>query len=117
MKGVSMVKDLEEVQRIIKKYNQDHLLYFFDRLDENEKKILISQIKNTNFKRMNNLYIGSFKDDSIESNRITPLPYFCSSKLSDKEKNKYISIGENIIKKRKIGCYYFSWRARYKAWF
>ena len=61
-----MVKDLEEVQRILKKYNQEHLLYFFDRLDENEKNILIRQIKHTNFKRMNKLYIGSFKDDSIE---------------------------------------------------
>ena len=92
-----MVKDLEEVQKILKKYNQNHLLYFFDKLDENEKNILISQIKHTNFKRMNKLYIGSFKDDSIDSNRITPLPYFCSSKLSDKEKNKYISLNDATL--------------------
>lgn len=99
---LNMVKDLEEVQKILKKYDQEHLLYFFNKLDENEKNILIKQIKQTNFKRMDKLYTGSFKDDSIDSNRITPLPYFCSSKLSDAEKNKYITIGENIIKQGKV---------------
>ena len=97
-----MVKDYIKAQKILKKYNQEHLLYFFDKLEDDEKSILIKQILNTDFKTLNRIYTNSFKDDSIDSSRISPIKYYTKSRLSDEEKAKYISIGEGIIKENKL---------------
>ena len=97
-----MVKDLKKIQKILIKYNQEHLLYFYDSLEEKEKNFLIDQIQNTDFKALNKLYINSYKDDSVDSSRISPVEYYSKSKLSNEEKEKYISIGEKIIKEKKL---------------
>ena len=39
-----MENELCKAKEILKKYNQEHLLNFYDELTEDEKKILISQI-------------------------------------------------------------------------
>ena len=97
-----MVKNLKKAQKILNKYNQEHLLYFFDKLKESEKNILIEQILNTDFKTLNRIYANSFKDDSIDSSRISPIEYYTKSNLSNEEKEKYISVGEDIIKENKL---------------
>ena len=68
-----MVKNYKKAQKILSKYNQEHLLYFFDKLEENEKSILIDQILNTDFRTLNRIYTNSFRDDSIDSSRISPI--------------------------------------------
>ena len=97
-----MVKNFKRAQKILSKYNQEHLLYFFDKLNESEKNIIIEQILNTDFKTLNRIYENSFKDDTIDSFRISPIEYYTRSNLSDEEKEKYISVGESIIKESKI---------------
>ena len=97
-----MVKNLKKAQKILSKYKQEHLLYFFDKLEENEKSILIDQILNTDFRTLNRIYTNSFKDDSIDSYRISPIEYYTKSNFSFEEKEKYISIGESIIKENKL---------------
>ena len=92
----------KRAQNKVKKYNQEHLLQFYDELDENQKEILLNQILDTDFEGLKNLYDKSFEDDSIDSRRISSIKYIRSTKLSEEEKTRYKSIGEDIISKGKL---------------
>ena len=92
-----MDKDLQEIIPILTKYEQNHLIQFYQDLDESKQRNLINQIKNTNFEFLNKLYTNSFKEDVINCKKITPINYY-SKFTMDKEKEKeYIQIGEKII--------------------
>lgn len=88
----------QKAKEILSKYNQEHLLAFYDELDENEKELLVNQICRIDFKQIFDLYEASKTDEVIPTNHIEPLPYFDKSKLSKEELDKYISIGESYIK-------------------
>ena len=97
-----MDRDLHDAMQILKKYNQEHLLNFFDELTDCEKETLLSQIHNIDFEGINNLYIHSTKDDSISYDRISPIPFVDKSNLSEKEINYYSQIGNDYINKGKL---------------
>ena len=40
---------LIKAKSILKKYNQEHLLFFYDELNESQKKLLLEQILSINF--------------------------------------------------------------------
>ena len=92
-----MEDKLQQVNKILKDYNQQHLLYFYDELNDDQKSSLLDQILSIDFEKMKNLYDNSFKDTIISSNRISPIPYFSKSRLSNSDSSLYISLGENII--------------------
>ena len=71
-----------KTMQILKKYNQVHLLDFYDELTKDEQKALISQINSIDFEKINELYINSYLDDSISSERISALPYITKQNLS-----------------------------------
>lgn len=93
-----MENELCKAKEILKKYNQEHLLNFYDELTEDEKKILISQINSTDFNKVNNYYNESVTATNISSDRISPIPYIAKDKLSSKEISNYTKIGEDSIK-------------------
>lgn len=97
-----MDEKLKEIIPILEKYEQTHLIEFYDELDENEKEDLVNQIKKTNFGFLNKLYINSFKNDVIDSKRISPIRYSSKFYMSKKDREEYIQIGENIIKQGKL---------------
>ena len=84
-----MDTELHDTMQILKKYNQEHLLNFYDELTEPEKETLLSQLHNIDFDKINKLYIRSTKDDSIPYDRISPIPFVSKSKLSKKEIDHY----------------------------
>ena len=89
-------------EQILKKYNQEHLLNFFDELTVSEKEILLSQIHHVDFDKMQQLYLRSKMDDSIPSQRITPIPFLVKKELSADEKSNYSNIGNKIINSQKL---------------
>lgn len=97
-----MDKKLKEIIPILEKYEQMHLINFYDELDENEKEDLINQIKNTNFGFLNELYINSFKNDVIDYKKISPIDYYSEFKMKENDKKTYIEIGEKIISEGKL---------------
>lgn len=97
-----MDKRLEEIIPILEKYEQTHLIRFYDELEEQEKEDLINQIKNTNFEFLNKLYINSFKNDVISSDRIKPVSYYSKFNMKKENQKIYIQIGEEIIKQGKL---------------
>lgn len=97
-----MDEKLKEIIPILEKYEQTHLIKFYDELDEQEKDELIDQIKHTNFEFLNKLYINSFKNDIIGSDRIKPIEYYSKFSMKTEDAQKYIQIGEEIIKSGKL---------------
>lgn len=91
-----------KAKEILKEYNQEHLLNFYDELDDDEKKFLVNQILRIDFKQIFDLYEASKTDEVIPCNLIEPLPYFDKSKLSYDEQNSYIALGETYIKENSL---------------
>ena len=97
-----MYDKLNQAKEILKKYNQEHLLYFYDELSEEEKNILINQILNIDFEQIINLYNNSQKNEDTSNVKISPLPHIERDKLTDKELNYYTQIGETVIKNNQV---------------
>lgn len=88
----------EEVKELLRKYNQEQLLDFYNELSENDKKSLLAQISNIDFEYMNKLY-NHIEKFEMEDKKITSLEAF------DKYKNntsEYEKIGEKMIKEGKL---------------
>lgn len=91
-----------DVMQILKKYNQEHILEFFNELTDSEKETLLSQINSINFEKIKQLYIHSTMDDSISFDRISPIPFVEKSKLSKEEIDNYSKIGNEAINNGKL---------------
>ena len=68
-----MEDKLNKAKEILKKYNQEHLLQFYDELSEEQKNILINQILNMNFEQILNLYNNSIHPKVQSKIDISPL--------------------------------------------
>lgn len=93
-----MNNKLIKAKDILKKYNQDHLLYFYDDLSVHEKELLLDDIINLNFEKILTLYQNSMKPNSTNYT-ISPLKHYVKEHLSDKLARKYSKIGEKEIQK------------------
>ena len=87
---------LEEIKAILKKYNQEHLLNHYDKLDDTNKKRLLDEIENIDFELVNSLYRNTEKSDKTIDDEIAPIDYLDKYKLNDKYKY-YENIGRKAI--------------------
>lgn len=81
---------------------KEELLRFYNELNDSQRELLNNELNNIDFNFYKKLYEDSKKDEIITSDRISPLKYFSKSNMSTEEKNRYISIGEEIIKEGKV---------------
>ncbi len=96
-----MDSKVEEIKAILKKYDQEHLLNQYEKLDENHKKRLLEEIQNIDFELITNLYKSTKKEEKNNKDEITPIEYLDKYKLNDKYKY-YESIGKKAIKEGKL---------------
>lgn len=94
-----MVQNYELAKDILKKYNQEHLLNFYEELNNEEKQELINQICNINFQQILDLFEASKTDEVIPHNLIEPLEYDIKSNLSKDMISYYENIGKNALNK------------------
>lgn len=93
----NMDSKLKNVNKILKKYKQEHLLQFFNEIDDKEKQEnLLDEILNLNFSKILTLYKNSMKNDT--NYKVTPIEHIEKNKLSIEELEKYQEIGKKIIK-------------------
>ena len=92
-----MESKLEKAKQILSTYNQEHLMMFYDELEENQKELLLNQILRIDFKQILNLYDNSMKDDSISYNNISPINHFEKDRLTKDEISYYTKIGEKVL--------------------
>ena len=79
------------VVKLLKKYNQEQVLAFYNTLPKEEKELLID------FEKLISLYNEFQKDVSYTDAVITPLEHVEETKLSSYIKSKYVKKGEEII--------------------
>lgn len=89
---------LLRVNEKLKKYGQEHLLWFYDGLSDEEKNGLLNQILSIDFAFMANLYENSMKNDTNVLAKVTPLSHIEKERLSQEEIFSYTAIGETEIK-------------------
>lgn len=97
-----MVQNLEKAKDILKKYHQEHLLAFYDELNNKEKAYLLNQICSINFEQILNLYEASKIDEMLPSNLIEPLPYNIKREIPKNKFALYENIGIDAIKRGKF---------------
>jgi UDP-N-acetylglucosamine pyrophosphorylase len=83
--------------KILKKYGQEHILKFYDELQEDEKESLINQILKIDFATVIKLYHNIGIGTVSKYNKIVPIEHIKKSDLSSFEINMYEEIGANII--------------------
>ena len=65
-----MDNTLEEAKAILKKYNQEHLLNGYEKLEEKKQKQLLNQIMNIDFELIKSLYDNTKKENSTNDDKI-----------------------------------------------
>ena len=89
-------------KQILNTYNQEHLLYFYDELSEQEKDILINQILRIDFNTILTLYKNSMRSNDDEKLDFSPLPHFEKDEFTKTELDYFISLGEEKIKSNSV---------------
>ena len=91
----------QETIDLLKKYNQEHILKLFEKLDEEKQNKLIEQIQRLNLDQITELYNDTKKTIEFKESKIEPLKYLDKAKLTDEQKNTFDKLGEETIKSGK----------------
>ena len=97
-----MEEKFSKAKKILEEYNQEHLLSQYEKLDNEKKEILLNQIINIDFEQINKLYAQTKEEIKTGSDKIEPISYIEKEKLSSEEKEKYLKIGADEIRKGKL---------------
>lgn len=90
------MEKLEDIKQILKKYNQQHLLMYFDSLNSKEQSELIQDINCIDFELMNNL--KNVNDLKSNMDIIEPVIAKKYEDFACEDKQELRAKGENIIK-------------------
>ena len=96
-----MEHNIEEIKYTLKKYGQEHLLNFYDSLDERTQNKLLDQIENIDFELISSLYNKTKKQINNEDANIEPIDFIDKYKLNEDYKY-YEQIGEKAIRAGKL---------------
>lgn len=92
---------MNELLQKLKKYNQEHLLNFYEKLSLEEREKLLSDISNIDFEKMQKLY-EERNNRIVKDMEISNIPYVDKSKLTDEEIQKYEQLGAELIRENKL---------------
>lgn len=95
--------DLKKVNTILTKYNQEHLLQFYNELTDEQKDFLIHQILSIKFDEILRLYEKSKFDVYDSTEEIEPIKYTIKENLSENHIKTYETIGYETIEKNEFG--------------
>ena len=90
---------VQDIIDLLKMYNQEHIINLIEKLDKNKKQALIEQLSKIDFHQLSELYDNTKKEIEIKENKIEPLPYLDKKKLSEKQKEEFQRLGEEVLEK------------------
>ena len=97
-------EELIDIERKAKRYNQEHLLEYYNKLSEGEKKEKFKmQLKNIDFELIENLYRKTAINNKKSAAEIEPINYWDKKRLGGKY-DFYESIGAEAIKSGKLAA-------------
>lgn len=86
------------VKEKLKKYGQEHLLNFYNKLDEGKQEQFLEDILNIDFEEIKSLYNNIQNDSKNAEDKIEAIGYVNKEKISLDEQKHYMEIGEKVIK-------------------
>jgi len=89
--------NIENIKQMLAKYNQEHLLKFYEELNEEEKQNLLEQIEQIDFEQIKQLYKETKNENEVELKKIEPMKYIDKYKLLEEKRKFYEQIGSKII--------------------
>ncbi len=104
------------VKEKLTKYNQEHLLKFYNKLTDEEKNNLLEDILEINFEQVQNLFEETKKRDKFKNDIIEQIEYIDKEKMTKEEKDYYNKIGEKCIKNNEYAVVTLAGGQRNKAW-
>lgn len=96
-----MKEKYEAALNCLKKYDQEHILRYYDKLPEENKMKLLDQILTIDFNQINELYNSTKNEVDFTNDKIEPIEYTDKSALSQDELKKYNDLGEKAIRQGK----------------
>ena len=96
-----MKYNIEEIKYKLKKYGQEHLLKFYDKLDEVKQEILLEQIDRIDMDLINSLYNKTKGGVKNEDADVEPIDFIDKYKCDYKY---YENIGERAIREGKLAA-------------
>ena len=106
-----MVDDLSDLKEKLSAAGQEHVLSFWNELDLHEKEYLAKQIGQIDFENLREKFEQSKINEYYDASSVEPIPYKEAVKISNDDREQYIKIGEEIVKKRRSCCYFHGWRS------
>lgn len=91
----------EKAKEILAKYNQQHLLLFYEKLNTQKQEELLHQILNINFEHLENLY-NTINKQTEDEKKVQPIEYIDKYKISNEEYERYEKIGKEELKNGKL---------------
>lgn len=110
-----MEDKLNNVKNILQKYNQEHLINFYEELNNDEQENLLNQILSIDFDLMQKLYETTKQSNVVDENKIEPIEYSIKDKLNEQELAKYLKIGTEAIEKGKVAICHMAGGQRNKV--
>lgn len=97
-----MDEKYEKAKELVKKYDQEHLLKFYEELSDKKKEELLDTILSIDFELMNKLYEQARKPIDLKDISVEPIDYVDKSKMSDTEMKEYEAKGIAAIRANKF---------------
>ena len=88
-------------KKVLEENKQEHLLFYYDKLDDIKKEELLDQILSINYNLMKELYESAKKPIDLKDISIEPIDYIDKSKLEENQLKKYEELGAEAIKANK----------------
>ncbi len=93
---------LSNLRKKLEEFGQEHLLLFYDKMNENQKKQLIEQIENIDLNLMKELYESTTKPLDLTNVVVEPIEHIEKSKMPFTERMAYEEKGIEAIKDHKF---------------
>ena len=88
----------EMAEKKLKEYNQEHILSYLSTCTEEKRKELEEQILRIDIEEIMNLYRKALEPVEFKNVKIEPVKSINKESINKEEKEKYIKLGEEIIK-------------------
>lgn len=88
----------KETVKLLKEYNQEHIIKFLDKLNEKQAEELMEQILNIDFHQITELYNNTKKSIEFKENKIEALKYLDKAKLTKEQKEEFDNLGAEVVK-------------------
>lgn len=101
------MNNYDEIYKKLEKYNQTHLLRFYDELNDEEKEQLLNDINSVDFEELKHITSennanGNDVNTSATKYELTPIDVIDKYSIDADENSKFTQIGEELIKSGKV---------------